>query len=459
MLLTEDHQAAVTRRRVLVDLRRTNTSESNHKPLQPHPMSRTFPRRSVLIALWAMALYPVFTFAQNPAAPTASYRSVLRCGPNAAFLFLLLSGHSDVSLDQIDDLLVPDDPLAPFDGTSLLSVRDVILRFQADVEVRRYQPEQIDMVSLPAIVLFRSGGVDAISSFHYNIIYKLDRNRVFLIDGTSARRFSILRSRLGIFWTGIALSRIDPSGGRWTSLSLQLMSAVIVTCVLCYYCVLPGLAWVIRGQWRAKTSKARGAFTERSWLIALVISLSLISSRSTRAADSISSPWRSPTNGGVNVLFCYLRTNGRDCDYSELLKQHGKNGGGPSNAVSLARLAANYSVSLEPKRLTVKELSSAPMPVIVHVDGDSPEAGAFLLLLQISGGTIYYVNGPTAAISVMQSSDFRRIWSGVALLPSSDRIGAILAYFTGFGLGLLAATHRLLGRRRSLSHVHGQASD
>jgi hypothetical protein len=458
MLLTEDNRAAVTRRRVPVYPHRTNTSGSNHERLRPRPMSRTFPRRSVLIALWAMALCPVFTSAQDPAAPRTSYGNVLRCGPNAVFLFLYLSGHPDVSLDQIDALLAPDDPLAQSEGTSMLSMRDVIQKFQADVEVRRYRPEDIGMLSLPAIVLFRTGGVDAICPFHYNIIYKLDRNRIFLIDGTTGRRYSILRSRLGLFWTGIALSRIDPSGGRWASLSLQLLSAVIVTCVIGSFCVLPRLAPALRGRWRARASKAGSNLTGRSWLLTLIISLSLISSSSTRGADSIPAPWRTPANGGVNVLFCVLRTNARDCDYSELLEQHRKDGG-PSDAVSLARLAAHYGVRLEPRRLTVKELSSAPMPVIVHMDGDSPEAGAFLLLLRISSGIVYYVNGPTATIGEMRLSDFRRIWSGVALLPSSDRIGAILAYFTGFIVGLLAVANRLVGRRRSFSHVHGQASD
>ena len=81
------------------------------------------------------------------------------------------------------------------------------------------------------------------------------------------------------------------------------------------------------------------------------------------------------------------------------------------------------------------------------MDGESPEAGAFLLLINFGDHEVVYMNGPWATVQVMSSEDFRRVWSGVALIPaeSHSHRGLCLAAFAA-GLAVPAACR--LGRLR-----------
>jgi ABC-type bacteriocin/lantibiotic exporter with double-glycine peptidase domain len=143
--------------------------------------------------------------------------------------------------------------------------------------------------------------------------------------------------------------------------------------------------------------------------------------------------WRSSTNGGINALYCYLQINGIRCQYSELRTQQMEDGG-PLTAATLVRLAAENGVSLQVRSLTMGDLKSCPMPVLVHMDGATPEAGAFLIIIRITDNEIFYIDGPTASIHSIQHENFRRVWSGIALLPArSHKRNAALC---GIGLCL-----------------------
>jgi ABC-type bacteriocin/lantibiotic exporter with double-glycine peptidase domain len=92
------------------------------------------------------------------------------------------------------------------DGSSLLDLRDAAKRLGVDTEIRRYRPEQIDYVPLPAIGQFRTGK-DSITPLHIDVIYKVDADRVYLLNGTTGAEYWILRSRLPYFWEGFAVVR------------------------------------------------------------------------------------------------------------------------------------------------------------------------------------------------------------------------------------------------------------
>jgi ABC-type bacteriocin/lantibiotic exporter with double-glycine peptidase domain len=149
----------------------------------------------------------------------------------------------------------------------------------------------------------------------------------------------------------------------------------------------------------------------------------------------VSDPWRCSTNGGINALYCYLRINQVRCEYSDLLREQPGDGSVHSVA-TLAQLASAHGLPLQPVSLTWNELSHCSMPVVVHMDGESPEAGAFLLLLGATDNSIDYVNGPTATIHKMSRADFCRVWSGIALLPLTPVERPVLLYAIGCGIGL-----------------------
>jgi ABC-type bacteriocin/lantibiotic exporter with double-glycine peptidase domain len=148
--------------------------------------------------------------------------------------------------------------------------------------------------------------------------------------------------------------------------------------------------------------------------------------------------WRCASNGGINALYCYLSVNGVSCKYADLLREQKKEVKNRQHtALTLVHLAAKYGLPLQTVSITENELSLCTFPVIVHMDGESPEAGAFLLILTMSDKAVDYVNGPSATIHEMTRENFRRVWSGIALLPVTRRWEYLIFCLIGFVVGLV----------------------
>lgn len=162
--------------------------------------------------------------------------------------------------------------------------------------------------------------------------------------------------------------------------------------------------------------------------------------------DSPIHQWRSVRNGGINSLYCYLRANGVPCKYSDLVKGLEEGERGRPTAASLAHLTAKNGLPLQLVSLTMDELKVCSKPVIVHMDGESPEAGAFLLVLTVNP-SIDYVNGPTATVQHMGREEFLRVWSGIALLPKAHNREDSVFYLLGCGIGLSIPSILQLTRR------------
>jgi hypothetical protein len=161
------------------------------------------------------------------------------------------------------------------------------------------------------------------------------------------------------------------------------------------------------------------------------------------AQDDASKAWRTPGNDGINVLYCYLRTHAMTCDYSDLVRaQHNEEKNpGAHTAAALVRIATQYGLRLEIVSMNMKAFAAGAFPVIAHVDGESPESGAFLLVLNISNNTVTYFNGPSATIHQITTEEFQRIWSGAVLLPvagqSTNALVGPGGAVAGFMLGLI----------------------
>lgn len=176
----------------------------------------------------------------------------------------------------------------------------------------------------------------------------------------------------------------------------------------------------------------------------------ILTSASTASIDGreISfKPWRSPANGGINVLYCYLRVNGISCEYSDLIKEQSSESEAKRHTVStLAKIASSKGLPLRPFSLTMDELNSCAKPVIVHMDGETPDAGAFLLLINMND-EVYFINGPSATLQSMSRENFRRVWSGIALLPVPNRKRESFWGIAGVCIGVIIflctwSTHR-----------------
>lgn len=152
--------------------------------------------------------------------------------------------------------------------------------------------------------------------------------------------------------------------------------------------------------------------------------------------NSSMSHWRSPEYGGINALYCYLHINGINCLYSNLFnEQASAKDGAKQTPQALASLAAKYGRPLHPVFLTLKDLTAGTLPLIVFVDGETPNRGAFLLVISVSDQAVDFINGPTASIHEMTLENFTRTWNGVALVPVMNRQKYLIALLVGFAVG------------------------
>src|SRR5688500_14857645 len=119
-------------------------------------------------------------------------------------------------------------------------------------------------------------------------------------------------------------------------------------------------------------------------LLSFLLTLSICSNLTgVPLGNPAGAPWRVAANGGINVLYCYLQTHDVRCEYADLLKDQATRPDQQSHsALSLARMSTRHGLPLQAVSLTMEELASCPLPVIVHMDGESPETGAFLMVFE-----------------------------------------------------------------------------
>jgi predicted double-glycine peptidase len=357
------------------------------------------------------------------------------CGPNALYMFMLLSGQSAISLEEVK-LAVP---LSSPQGASLLSILCAAREMGVNAEVRKYRPQDYDAVPLPAIVHIHQRGAAPWSS-HYDVMYKKDAMFVYLLDGTTGQIDRIRRTKFasGAWWTGYSLTQkrsvfafiIDEC---WPGLAACFLATDVVVLVMWMrrvkQCSLKQPAAKFIGVW----TKCAKSLT----LVFLLGFLSLASVVSAQEKEPTWIPWRCPKNQGVNALFCYLRANKVTCEYSDLVKAQAKELGTVSvSANALVHLAASSGVTLRVASLTMKELDFCGKPVITYMTSSTPNDGAFLLLLNLTDSQVYYVDGASATMQTMSREEFRRVWSGIALLPAIERSQNWIFYGLGLCVGL-----------------------
>lgn len=154
---------------------------------------------------WAVSL----TAATVTNATTNNYVEVagfVKCGPNALFVFLILTGHPEVTLEQFENLPVSAE------GASLQTLREAARAGGVETEIRRYQPADLGAMPLPAIAQFKSPQ-RALTRYHFNVVYKVEGEWVYLVEGTTGVKFKWRRALFNRSWTGMALTERRVFGG------------------------------------------------------------------------------------------------------------------------------------------------------------------------------------------------------------------------------------------------------
>lgn len=172
----------------------------------------------------------------------------------------------------------------------------------------------------------------------------------------------------------------------------------------------------------------------KSWgaLVFLILACASV----TMAANIVG--WRAPENAGVNILYCYYKARGVACDRQEIMRLRLECGDANlETADSLCQVSVKCNDELEPVSLTLDELLRCPLPIITHIDGETTDFGTFLMVLAVDGNAIDVINGSNMTVQRMRLQDFRRSWSGVALLPKAKKSAGVITGAIAFAVTLL----------------------
>ena len=128
----------------------------------------------------------------------------LRCGPNAFYMFLVLSGVPHVKYEKLTEISKAEH------GMSLFDMRKAAKEYGLNTEIRQYDLDDIASLPLPAIMVFHSAR-NAPLPFHFGVLYKVDAQRIYFIDGTTGQKnWHFRSSRLFNWWTGVAMTERKP---------------------------------------------------------------------------------------------------------------------------------------------------------------------------------------------------------------------------------------------------------
>jgi hypothetical protein len=130
--------------------------------------------------------------------------------------------------------------------------------------------------------------------------------------------------------------------------------------------------------------------------------------------------WRTPLNDAANALDLYLRLVNRATSRDRIVSALG-NAGREASLSDVTRASRTLKHTLRVIKSTPARLTATTMPVIVHLFGDDGQEGGYSLLFRIDENECKLINGANVTLEVMSMDDFRRRWSGYALVADDAR--------------------------------------
>ena len=355
----------------------------------------------------------------------------LVCGPNVLYMLLQLQGRP-VTYQQVAQALGSDNKL-----TSLIELREAAARLGLPARIRHYTLEDLDRCTLPCIAYTRSGYVHRDDqSGHYIVVLKADGERVHLVDGTSGEVFHVLRTKLPGIWTGYVL---EPRSAQQAWTEVIALNGVGLLAVL-------GVA-LLASHRRSPAGAPKlgaGLLLIACWS-ASGATLVAASEPSAGARDG-SGEWRTAANDAVNCLYLQLAIVGQPVEYARIREAVFAKGGAVS-MVALREAAGRCGLPLKVVRCGPDELRRMPMPVIVYMHS-TRTGGGFALLYSLDDERYGIIPGE-ACIQEKEIDQFRRDWSGFALVREPPDDGWLSAIAGSFVLIAVYSGWRLrLGRNR-----------
>ena len=338
------------------------------------------------------------------------------CGRNALYIFCLLNGHQSLTLEDMAHV-----PVTP-EGTSILQIQKAAEVLGLKGQLRQYQLDQIDHINLPAIVPFSQAHGEL---HHYYVLYKLTRTHLYLIDPANGLTFTSSRSsRLSNTWSGVAFNLKERTLPFHTSTETYLWCAILLFEIL----LLSSKGALSRPREKREAGHSIAMFT------ILCMGIGAINSEAARSSPVES--WRTPQRSAANVLYCYLSILQKPHDYNTLLRmQESICKEEHPSALDLAALLEKCGRPVQVSKLNVEDLSNARLPLITHLDGETPDLGNFVIILGISASSVDVFDGGNAIVQRIRLEDFKRSWSQFGLISKTPWHKRTLRSMFAFTIG------------------------
>lgn len=341
----------------------------------------------------------------------------LVCGPNVLYMLLKLQGRP-VTFQQVARELGSDNKL-----TSLLELRQAAARLGLPTRMRRCPLEDLDRCTMPCIAYTRSEFARRDDqSGHYMLVLKVEGERIEVVDGSYGEVLRPRRFKIAGIWTGYVL---EPMVMQQTWTELITLNGVGLLAVL------GAVLLVSRRRSPAGAPKLGAGLLLIACWSASDVTLVAASEPSPGARDG-PGEWRTMANDAVNCLYLQLAILGHRVDYARVREAVFAKGGAVSIA-ALREAAGRCGLPVKIVRCSPDELRRMPKPVIVYMHG-TRTGGGFALLCGLDDERCDLISGATACIQEAEIDQFRRDWSGFALVPEPPDDGWLSAIAGSFVL-------------------------
>jgi ABC-type bacteriocin/lantibiotic exporter with double-glycine peptidase domain len=165
--------------------------------------------------------------------------------------------------------------------------------------------------------------------------------------------------------------------------------------------------------------------------------------------------WRTANSCSPNSAYLLLRLHGIDVQHSALANQFPQRPQGNS-LTELRDVITESGLPTKVVKLTPAHLRMAPLPLIAHFEEELGVTGHYVVVTAATDQVVEFIDGTTAMVTQQQTSEFRKNWTGYALIVDQRRYPATIYVFVALAAAMLALFSLLWLQKRTLQ-LHGKA--
>jgi hypothetical protein len=289
------------------------------------------------------------------------------------------------------------------DGATIQDVKTELNDCGVACSVRRLDPTQLLSCRAPLIVHVNQ--LRQVSSEgHFLIVTDIGTDGVQTFDPYANRVDSWKWSSFSDVWTGFAVVPEPSSAARASGLAL---AAALAVHILAFVGLLSSIP---RGVRRSLPSlSGQGRDVARAVLI--IVMSGLLASPAVGADEAL----RAASNDGINAAALL----GGICG-AKIAPGRSAAGGAYRTLEEVQSLLADYGVASRVRRLTYDDLIHHTGPCILPLRYTKEGSGNFYVMIYANSDYVTVVHAGLLLVTTIPPDEFRRLWTGHAILPVHD---------------------------------------